>query len=524
MNFVPPLQEMCFAPAVNRYFNDPAPPEEAFLSQMLRNTYHKIREDQNGRIKEVRERTMAQLKTFFEAARKSVELERLQEQLRINGSFGNEWLSEMYQNGAYDFSLYVYYHSVYGNKEEIQKLKEHWLQKVKADFEEGKPHSFPMIATWIREREISCAGSEPLFDDPKIFLPLLKKLAYLGVTEAQDTLSSAYQYNELGAGESTIQLNLSVEDRIAGLWELVFWGHAYSKYTLGSFYFRNNLNKGMYSILEDARRKGMEKLIEIEGNIPNGQITAHFAKNCIGDLKCNYSLEERLSHLTKKAKNGDWQAFEFLREIYHTGKMPNDDLSLELNEEQRKDHFQELRTEKNETLYRDFLALSLIDPTPLFPCQLTEIQRVEALAQQLSSERGSRGLVIHTLERCYLRNRWKDGQQLGIPFETRLKNLEELASIHKARDAIWAVAAFYLPDLLSEYVIDEIEQIPEELEIQKRDEIPYEERFKHIFDLAIQGEHWNFIQEIIQPQLTNQTLKEIVTLLISHLESIRYFY
>ena len=529
---VPSLSRMALSRILSEFLQDPAEePEQTRLAKM--NEYPVVKNLVSGILDEtqvreklgaIRERFQEQIETIFRLAWYCPDLRnKIELRLLPYGSFARLWLSEMYQSGGSGFNWFVYdIRNVVDETERnhlYQSIKE-WIDKVKEDFRNGHIHAFPQMVQWIRSRKISWYRSlalEEPFHQPEKFLPLLKKLSYLGVPGAQDVLMSAYDYNKIGDDEDALQLSFLSEQRLIGLKTLAAWGHAYSEYRLGRVYSYDQfseINAPKLLLLEEERRKGMNELAEQEKK-PNFYITNMFYENKIGNLVCNFSLDQRIDHLTKKAKFGDRNAFQCLWKLYTENKLEDELIPLELNEEQRWKSLEELRTLRNERLYRDFYIHWMYSYSSKYlPCKMTQQEKLHFLEAEFFECHNLN--VIPRLVECYTRSRWERAQSSDIPLQERVEKLKKIAAYPEGHDAILALTELYLGQAIqSARRIDRTDAEEKKIRGQKNllDEITF---------LAIRGRHWDFLSESIRPLLQDPVLQRILKLARAYVNWITY--
>ncbi len=510
------LYQYAFASILTQYLQDPAEPEASIHASVCKVFFASRQAERSTRIKAIKDRVIVDLKALMRLAyTTSDSLEVLETSLMPTGSFGTEWLTQMYQEGASAFNWYIYHQSSH-DSEGCTQLSQQWLTMVQDDFAKGKPHAVYQLTTWVRERKISerlSLSDRAPFNNTTSSLQLLKKLAYLGVSEATSALPFAYKYNTLGDDEQKISLELPAATRILELKRIVGWRvDSLTPYVLGTIYYHNN--QSWISLDEDTRRTGMQELIECEGDKPNFYVSSVFADNCIGNLSCDYSLEERIAHLTKKAQNGDKDAFKRLFFLYSKNKLGNKPLPLDLETDERWKRINALRTAASEKLYWFYYAVWLRQPTYLLPTTMTPQERFTEFEQ-----------IYFTQDICpqpsimvegYVSNQM-NYDALEMPFVERFEKLKRLAAQYKISDAMFAIAGYYLPNIRKTCGLSEIEG-EQNLDVN----LSEEDKLKIVFDLALQGEHWDFCQRALISNLP-QNLQLVMKLATTHLEAVSWF-
>lgn len=268
MYFIPKLQNLLLSDALTLYLKEGT--SDPCIPEVLKNIcYPFFNEDLTSKIQSIKERTIAQLQNELVLAYDDFRFAaNLDIQLR-EGSFQKRYLSKLYEAGFSNFEKYTHYYKKHIHpddplrKSKIVEFAWRWFEKVTNDFEKGKIHSFPLMSHWLFTRnltpeislssEMSLEGIFP-FDEPSHFFPLLKKLAYLGVNEAMENLCFVYEQNQIGMGWQKLDLNLTLEMRIAALQELAKSGSKRSRAILRNAYENHRLGPNDHIFSENEAR------------------------------------------------------------------------------------------------------------------------------------------------------------------------------------------------------------------------------------------------------------------------------
>jgi hypothetical protein len=433
--FVPSAQSIDFVGKAAEYLKDPRSPVVSVCAAELRATYPILRSEMQKRINQIRERCTAYLTAETQKAHSmdSAALEQLNRSLSINGPFESGWLQEMYENG-YPFSQYhVREHDQGRSGEALKLFCEGWFQKICKDFEEGRPHSFPLMANLLWKGELTDRDRwmQPLsfrerapLNDPQKVLFILKKLAYLEVPEAQKAVSEAYS---LGLLHDKVELGLSMNERVRELWKLAELGNVESQRVLAMAYTIPSLGGWRFSVGE--RLEGMERLQEIEKEELNSFVTLWYVRNQIGDLPCGRSLEKRVEILTQRARRGDRGSFAALWSLYQTNQLGHggcvEQVPLTLTQAERWEKLNQLVTPQSQIHYDCFYTNWIISAEGGLTCAMTIDQRLAWLEKEVFEHNNKEG--IPHLVKCYSLNSWDDCS-LKIPLEKRIEKLEMLAA------------------------------------------------------------------------------------------------
>ena len=460
------------------------------------------------------------------------QLKEFEKSLYPNRPFMQKTISELYEQGIP--SLRGYTNRLYSLcdtypkefKQEITEFYDKWHAKVFEDFQNGIPHSFPMISTmissWHKEGCISHRFplENPLFRDPKKSIPILKELAAMGVEQAQYDLFLMYEdHNLVLPGET--ELNWSIEDRIKGIKELAKWGSHYSQNRLAAAYFRDSINPQNTThyanhFSEDERRNGMQELIRMEklGKRFNFFISTLYIDNKIGNLPCEYSLEERIDYLTQRAQAGDSESLIVLWRLYSQNQLGSELVPLKLTEEERWEKLNDLKTPASDSLFRDHYVDWIIKPTNLLPCHLTLEERLNWLEKAVATGTHRFENAVSHLANCYRWNCWNccDFSPLRIPLKRRLVKLEEMARLGSS-EALSDLYKYHLPRSKNERHGIALDPDADGTAITPLSV----ERF---YEIAIEGEHWGILNDYIIKRF-KMPYKEVLQLALTHLEALQ---
>jgi hypothetical protein len=485
---------------------------------------------QQRKIDRIKEQAIAFLKTRIQKALKGEEVE----DLSLNEAFGRKLISDLYQQGFLGFNEFAQQFNGLTNPPDFDTFCEYWRNRVCKDFEDGKLCSLPMMAYWIAERCITFRYSlqnQPPFNDLQKCIHLLQRLAHLGVKMAQDALASACFFGELGTGDDEIRVNLSPLLRLQGLVDLSKSGHAMSQIMLGDAYSSNSLNKSTpLSCSEEERRKGMQELIDEEREF-NPHVAMQYGSNRIGDLHCNYSLNDRIEFFKKRAKRGDELSFTFFWHLYGSNKIGKEVIELTLTEQERWGKLKELKREVSDPLFRMFYTRWVIEPPDLLPCSWSPEERLKWLEDE-AFNKGNEVARDH-LCRFYADTRWgwvEPGATfwftdwidfpLKLSFDERYEGLVKLARLGNY-DAMHNLGVWNRLDRDLRHKNSPVAKLAlEKLDSTKttffnEDKISKMSHLSRLFEIAFEGNQVDFIADFTG-KMKDSPMKKTMEFAIAH--------
>ena len=338
-------------------------------------------------------------------------------------------LGECKVTGCYFYNTYSHY-----SAEERNRRVEAVVQEVICDFFDGLPTSFPMMAHILQERIIGftkISHIPPVSDVPQS-LQILRRLADIGVENAQKGLSSTYAWNTIGTESEEVGLQQKVNDRINELRKLALAGQAPSQYELGSACYHMKLGSdSIQDFSEEERRRYIQELMDNEVSF-NYYVLAVICANKIGELPLGFTLEKRFAILHERAQNGDNNALHSLYDAYRDNKLGDD--KLQLTQAQRFEKLKSLR-QYNPTYFDNLIVLMYINnqlgsgEDSLRP-NLSDTQRLQWLEDQALNHGNSRAQEV--LAKAYANNHFCSELSVGsfdlhMSFEERVKKLKTLA-------------------------------------------------------------------------------------------------
>ncbi|HSW86773.1 MAG TPA: histidine phosphatase family protein [Rhabdochlamydiaceae bacterium] len=428
----------------------------------------------------------------------------------------NQLLLFLYEFGDAEM-LSTYVHSLYshfGNECPVDDFVREWAKKVYQDFQERKPISFSMLAKLIRDKRISYDSIEsiPPFNDPKLSFDILKKLAALGVKEAEDALCWAYYYNQIGLG-------LSIEERLEGLRELAEQGNEMAQGKIGAVYEENKFHDlDICNLTEEQRKDGIESLFKIEGTRKhNFYITELCWNNGFDKLPYQLSLQERIDTLQARAKSGDHQSLDYLLLMCDENRIGDAErkskIDLKWDAQQRLNKIEELEIIANDTgkMHLDHIG-------GLFACWIKDNSigyeenkislnwslegRIDCL-KELAFKRRNLD-AADALAEAYVKNRLKN-EKLNMSFDERLAKLHELA-LNGSRKAASKAAKFYSNN---QSVIHEFRDIDHSV-------MDNQTKTQKLIELIIEGRHYNLDKHLTM----NESLKGVLKLIFTTLQTL----
>lgn len=318
------------------------------------------------------------------------------------------------------------------DKEEEERVKA-IAQVVIRNFSDGIPTFFPMMAEILYTRKIDTRTISHLspVSDVAQSLQIVARLAELGVKNARDKLCWIYSDNEIGTGPVEVPLNLQINARIDGLWELALAGHSKSQYELGhacssrSLGYRSGADP-IPDFSETKRRSFVQELMDCE--VPfNFHITSFICQNKIGELSFGLPLDTRLTMLHERANKGDENAFRSLYTALRDNKLGDDRLTF--THEERVATFKALRNYQP-CLY-DSLQIKMYilhrfgvtdHPLDLDIATSEEVRWLEDLALTHKNQDAQ-----ELLAKAYAQNSLRAHDDLHLPYQERLNKLKILA-------------------------------------------------------------------------------------------------
>ncbi|MCI0382803.1 MAG: hypothetical protein L0207_07155 [Chlamydiae bacterium] len=420
----------------------------------------------------------------------------VQKDLSPSSPFIQQLFSEFYEKGIVTaLDWYDYFHSYSFEAAfsgQLQKFLDSWKKKILSDFEKGDLVSFPMVVNMIENRKI-CGYSLveiPPFNDMKECLRILQEFAKIGVKVAQDVLCwHAYLWGTLGADGEKINVDLTVQDRIQGLWELAEKGFFPAQEQLAAAYYHNSIGKSECGFSEKEAKDSLERLKTMEKGKYNFYITCLIWENGFnGGKRYSWGLtkEERIAQLKERAKKGDESALRCLWEMYEentlgdTNYYPDYAIPLNLTQEERVKKIEELRKIDDKYIdqcYAGCIVKNLFGDIPL---NLTVEQRFQWLEDQ-AFNLGNESAQRHLLN-IYKDNHMKFDEPLEQPFNERFEKICELALLGN-KDACWTIAKFCLDNISSEIKGSEGNQMSQE------------EKMQILIRVILEGGHWDAERE-----------------------------
>lgn len=358
----------------------------------------------------------------------------------------NALLRWLYEFGCVmAFSNYFHHlHSHFESEKARQAYAEAWVQKIYGDFKSGVPYAFSMMAQMLSERQFSYTSFAHLhpFNDVKQSIVLLKKMAAMGVDKAQSAMAYAYDVNHFGDDKNKVQLKFGVAERVEGLKLLAEQGYPFAQWQLASVYSYNRIGNDKCNFSVQERIEGFKHLVAIERE-HNFYVTNSIWENDFGDLSLNYSGQERISLLEKRAQCGDRHSFSYLLRMYASDQLGERKfkvvLGLKLDERLKK--IEELKKINKEEV-NEFMAHCMRDNELHHGISLNKSldERLKWLENAAFTEnnRRARDILANAYEKKYLR--WDE--DLEMDDQQRLDKLCRLAVLG-CREAMGAVFAYY---------------------------------------------------------------------------------
>ena len=410
-------------------------------------------------------------------------------------SFIEDALLKMEQLGKPDAINWYFYH-IYSTHSESKTKVEKMVSDLFRDFASGAPTSLPLVSAILSRRyigHVKLAHVWPV-SDISLSFQILQRLADLGVSHARGRLGWAYDWNKIGEEN----LGLSMENRLEGVRKLALAGHAMSQYYLGYACFHKKLGHDSIHFMDEGVRRGwIQELWNHE--VPhNYYLTSIVGHNRIGDLPYGLSVKQRFNILLNRAKNGDVDAFNVLFKAYKNNQIDENDPSLNLTQEERKNKIEELKT-VNPGLYNTCMAPAYRDNLlGDFEFHFSDAERLKWLEEYNHSQ----------LIDAYAQNRLipvngKASIALNMSLERRIAKLVELAN-KGFQSAQLILLQYYRYDSWSD--VTTIVSDPQEAEV------PNPLTPQHLLRWALNGGTHNCVMRYVC-ELTRQ--EEAITYLFS---------
>ncbi|MCI0381617.1 MAG: hypothetical protein L0207_00985 [Chlamydiae bacterium] len=433
--------------------------------------------------------------------------------LSPSSSFIHRLFLELYEKGkldlpSYDFNQLFFNGNSY--EKERKNLLVFWIKKILSDYEKGVENSLPALLKIIKAKNYFFQSSSidvpSSIDNATKCLNILKDIATCGNKEAAHILSSYYDWNFWCEGK----LNLSPEERLAGLKELAEIGSEDAQRSLGQIY---GLGSEWITLSKEARKAGMEWLISLEEkyNTFNYYVTRIYLDSGIRDiLQYKLTAEEQLEILQQRAEKGDIHSLSAVLEIYNKGFL--EDLNyrsssshqfpLNLTMEERFAKIRELE-KINKKITNEFLVYCVMNFQGYIKLNMYTDEKLGWLLNQVDQGNVNAAIMlVPVLEK----NQFFHLESINISLDERLKYLHKLAAKGNA-NAYETISNFYL-------------NIDSSIADSKASTMSDQEKSKNLIDVTISGRHWENVKEKLLPTLP-ESQKATMSLIFSLLETLK---
>lgn len=219
-----------------------------------------------------------------------------------------------------------------------------FVEKVLQDYEEQKPHAYPMMVELLKRRGLggySLTAREP-FDSLKNIISTLKELKKRGCQEAVSELGGLYYDGHYGSYENeshNLISTLSPRERFDAIVELVretnhpWWQNQVMEMVYRGHIVTKKLDQIELELTSEEKKALYEEFLKIEMTTNRESFYISTIIECNGDYSSKFSLglskSERIDLLTQRAVNGYKASEGILFEHFCEGKELSTDKTVE---------------------------------------------------------------------------------------------------------------------------------------------------------------------------------------------------